>query len=80
MHDELEFAAAEHGEALVASGLPGGPIILRRGFHRGALRYLVDPAHGGAWLPSWMQPVTTPLALGVILDADTLILRIGERG
>lgn len=77
---ELSFAPSDSGEALVASGIPGGPRVLRTGFRFGSLRYLVDPAHGGAWVPRWSQQVTMPLAIGVILDADTVILRIGERG
>ncbi len=77
---ELGFVAHEDGDAFVAAGVPGGPLVLRGGVAHGALRYLVDPAHGGAWLSRWAQQVTTPLALGVILDGDTLILRIGERG
>jgi len=28
----------------------------------------------------WRSAVTAPLAIGVVIDADTLILRIGERG
>ncbi len=78
----VELALIPHGSgrALVATGLPGGPLVVRTGFDHGALRYLVDPEYGGAWLPSWTQKLTVPLALGVILDTDTLILRIGERG
>lgn len=77
---ELTFAPSDSGEVLVASGIPGGPRVLRSGFRFGSLRYLVDPADGGAWLPQWSQQLTVPFAIGVILDADTVILRIGERG
>lgn len=78
----VELALIPHGsgKALLATGLPSGPLVLRTGFDHGTLRYLVDPEYGGAWLPNWTQQVTMPLALGVILDSDTLILRIGERG
>lgn len=77
---ELAFAPSGSGEALIVSGLPGGPRVLRTGFRFGSLRYLEDPAKGGVWLPRWSQQLTVPLAIGVILDADTVILRIGERG
>lgn len=77
---ELTFATSDCGEVFVASGVPGGPYILYSGFGKGALRYLVDPSRGGAWLPEWSQRVTLPLAIGVVLGSDTLILRIGERG
>ena len=65
---------------LVARFGNGSTIPLRRGFHRGALRYLNSPANGGEWFHSWGTGVTAPLALGIILDRDTLIVRVGERG
>lgn len=77
---ELAFTANDCGEAFMASGIPGGPHVLYAGFGTGFLRYLVDPAYGGAWLPEWTQRVTLPHAIGVVLGRDTLILRIGERG
>ncbi|MGH7719760.1 MAG: type IV pilus modification PilV family protein [Steroidobacteraceae bacterium] len=58
----------------------GHDLILRRGFRAGALRYLHDADAGGMWFHVWGTGVTAPQALGVILDRDTLILRIGERG
>lgn len=77
---ELRFDVHDGAEALVASGVPGGPLVLRRGFMRGEWLYLADPARGGTWLSGWAQQVTTPLALAAVLDGDTLIFRIGERG
>ncbi|GJG89829.1 hypothetical protein tb265_50100 [Gemmatimonadetes bacterium T265] len=67
------------------SGPSGGagedtPVVLRTGFADGRLRYLSDPASGGRWAAAWSSRVTAPFALGVILDADTLIVRIGTRG
>ena len=50
----------------------------------GALRYLNSAANGGQWFRAWSTGVSAPLALGVIRShaghADTLIVRIGERG
>ncbi|MGH7718683.1 MAG: PulJ/GspJ family protein [Gemmatimonadaceae bacterium] len=66
--------------ALVARTSTGPPVVLRRGFREGALRYLSDADAGGTWFRVWGTGVTSPLAIGVILDADTLILRVGERG
>jgi hypothetical protein len=66
--------------ALIATTSVQPRIVLRRGFHEGALRYLNDANAGGSWFKVWGSGVTAPLAIGVILDADTLILRIGERG
>jgi prepilin-type N-terminal cleavage/methylation domain-containing protein len=56
------------------------PIALRRGFRAGTLRYLMGAEDGGVWLSEWTSAVAPPLAVGVVLDTDTLILRIGERG
>jgi prepilin-type N-terminal cleavage/methylation domain-containing protein len=67
-------------EMALALTLPGDTIILRRGFTTGRLLYLADAGAGGKWLPAWNSAITTPVAIGVALDADTLILRIGERG
>jgi hypothetical protein len=64
--------------ALASPGLQVQPV--RRGFERGALLYLADAGDGGTWVREWRSAVTSPLAIGVALDADTLVLRIGERG
>ena len=58
----------------------GEVIAVRRGFADGQLLYLNSPAGGGTWLREWSSTVATPMAVGVVLDADTLILRVGERG
>ena len=78
----VTLAVAFHGsEPVLAASLSNGEIlVLRRGFVSGELRYLADAAHGGSWVRAWGESITAPRALGVILDADTLILRIGERG
>jgi prepilin-type N-terminal cleavage/methylation domain-containing protein len=68
-------------EPVLAAALSTGEVlVLRRGFTTGSLRYLGDAARGGTWFRSWGESITAPLAIGVVLDADTLILRIGERG
>ena len=70
------------GEAnVLALAAPGLEVQrVRRGFEHGSLLYLADPGQGGAWVREWRSAVTAPLAIGVVIDADTLILRIGERG
>lgn len=65
---------------LAASLSTGELLVLQRGFRSASLRYLGDAARGGTWFRSWGESITAPLAIGVVLDADTLILRIGERG
>jgi prepilin-type N-terminal cleavage/methylation domain-containing protein len=46
----------------------------------GVLRYLGDASDGGHWYRSWGPEVTLPLAVGIIFGADTIVLRIGDRG
>ncbi len=55
-------------------------IRLATGFHSGAIRYLNDPRAGGQWFEQWGDGIVAPLAVGIILDNDTAIVRIGERG
>lgn len=43
------------------------------------LRYLTDAAAGGMWQSRWNPGVNTPLAIDVVAERDTLLLRIGER-
>jgi prepilin-type N-terminal cleavage/methylation domain-containing protein len=66
--------------ALVAHLSTGEVITLRAGFHRATLRYLNDPASGGSWFRGWGTGLTAPRAVGIIVDDDTLVLRIGDRG
>lgn len=65
---------------LVASLSTGELLVVRRDFSNAALRYLGDAARGGTWFRSWGESITSPLAIGIVVDADTVILRIGERG
>lgn len=71
---------ADGGAALVARLSTGERVVLRRGFHTAALRYLNDPAGGGEWFHVWGHGITAPYAVGVVADSDTMIVRIGERG
>jgi prepilin-type N-terminal cleavage/methylation domain-containing protein len=74
----IDTAAGEL--ALVARLSTGERIVLRRGFLTGALRYLNTPAGGGQWFRVWGHGITAPLAIGLITDTDTTIVRIGDRG
>jgi hypothetical protein len=68
------------GLRLVARLSTGEVIALQRGFSTGMLRYLNDPIGRGVWFRIWGHGITAPLAIGVITDGDTAIVRIGERG
>lgn len=43
------------------------------------LRYLVTAREGGVWTSEWVPSVVPPLALAVLTDTDTLLLRVGIR-
>jgi prepilin-type N-terminal cleavage/methylation domain-containing protein len=69
------------GEPVLALRLSTGELVpLRRGFRSGRIAYLNDAADGGTWLERWGASITPPLALAVIIDDDTTLVRIGERG
>jgi prepilin-type N-terminal cleavage/methylation domain-containing protein len=69
------------GEPVLALRTAGGePVALRRGFRSGELLYLRDAGDGGAWIHRWGASITAPVALGVVIDGDTAIVRVGERG
>jgi hypothetical protein len=71
---------SQGGQNMLTLSAQGGAVTIRSGFGTGKLLYLADPRSGGSWLSNWTSAITTPVALGVVVDADTLILRIGERG
>lgn len=79
---EVTLAPLRAGERQVlAVSLPGGVLIpVRVGFRAARIRYLATPGDGGGWADRWDSEHSVPQALAVILDADTLLLRIGERG
>lgn len=76
----LAIDARGRTPVLAASLSTGELLVFRQGFSSGRLRYLGDAARGGTWFRSWGESITAPLAIGVVIDGDTLILRIGERG
>ena len=56
------------------------PAILQRTTQVGEFRYLSDARNGGSWYRTWGIGITAPMAIGVIVGADTTVLRIGDRG
>lgn len=58
----------------------GKPLLLRGGLRGAHLGYLSAAGMGGTWLPMWNSVITLPLALGVLSEDDTMIVRVGERG
>jgi prepilin-type N-terminal cleavage/methylation domain-containing protein len=73
--------AGDSSTASLVLTLPGDkPLNVRSGARHGELCYLADAHYGGRWVRHWGAGLSVPLAIGAILDADTLVLRIGERG
>jgi prepilin-type N-terminal cleavage/methylation domain-containing protein len=70
----------EGAKALALRLSTGEMIPVRRGFQSGEILYLRDAAEGGSWVTSWGASITAPIAFGVVVDGDTTIIRIGERG
>jgi prepilin-type N-terminal cleavage/methylation domain-containing protein len=68
------------GDALVVHTSRSDAIVVRDRVRTGSLRYLTTVYRGGEWIRSWGAGITAPLAIGIILDTDTLIVPIGERG
>jgi prepilin-type N-terminal cleavage/methylation domain-containing protein len=76
----LGLLRVDHEQRLVLE-LPGQELhVIRRGIAHGQLIYLVSAASGGEWTDHWTSRVEVPLGIGIVLDSDTLLLRIGERG
>jgi hypothetical protein len=70
---------ASGDERVLAVELSTGELIrVRRGFARGELMYLRSARDGGTWAADW-SGIDPPLAFGIVLDADTLVVRVGER-
>jgi len=77
--DDATNRAADSIE-LVLEQADREPLVVRRATRSARLLYLTSAAAGGHWLPAWTTGISAPLAIGVVLDADTLALWIGERG
>jgi len=76
----LGFIQVEE-ESMLALRLSTGELVpLRRGFGAGELTYLRDAADGGTWVQRWGASITAPIAVGVVIDGDTTLVAIGERG
>jgi prepilin-type N-terminal cleavage/methylation domain-containing protein len=66
--------------AFVIRTSKGALLLVRDRVGMGELRYLTTVTGGGEWIRVWGAGITAPLAIGIILDRDTLIAPIGERG
>ena len=76
----LGFIELEDGPALALRLSTGELVPLRRGFRSGEILYLREAGNGGVWMKEWGASIAAPLAFGIVIDGDTSIVRIGERG
>jgi hypothetical protein len=74
----LTVEASDSGMVLALSISPGTKVPLWRGLSTAALLYLAD-RNPPYWLRSWDVSVQTPRAVGVVVNGDTIIVRVGAR-
>ena len=76
----LHAVADSNGAALVANSSTGDSARIQVSGRTVVLQYLIDVANGGRWVNSWPMGPTVPLAVGIMSQSDTVILRVGVRG
>jgi prepilin-type N-terminal cleavage/methylation domain-containing protein len=76
----LDVEHTPDGIAVVAGLSTGETLALKHGQHTEGFRYLVNAGLGGSWVYRWGDGLSAPLAIGILIDGDTMIVRIGERG
>jgi prepilin-type N-terminal cleavage/methylation domain-containing protein len=79
-HVILLLEAADSAVRLTVALPIGDTLVVRSGFGAAHFDYLATAEEGGIWVRSWGERIISPLALRAVLGADTLVLRIGERG
>jgi prepilin-type N-terminal cleavage/methylation domain-containing protein len=63
---------------VVRPGVLAADLIVRRALRSAELRYLASAANGGTWLRTWSSSSDLPLAVGLLIDCDTLMLPVGK--
>lgn len=58
----------------------GESLLLMRGRDLHGFLYLESPEQGGTWRGHWAGGASLPAAVGIVRDADTLLVRTGSRG
>lgn len=75
----LTFNASDDSVHLVARLSTRETLTLMGTGRSKGLLYLADAGEGGIWFEQWGDGRSVPVAIGVLLDNDTMIVRIGER-
>lgn len=76
---ELRVVASPTGALLQLESPLMGTLVVDSDSHAASLAYLLDAGNGGRWISRWDVAPYAPLAIGVVSDIDTLILRVGPR-
>lgn len=58
----------------------GDTLLVRSDFAHGSLRYIAASDQGSTWYSEWGKGITVPAAVGVVIDGDTTLVRLGDRG
>jgi prepilin-type N-terminal cleavage/methylation domain-containing protein len=75
---EATFAVDDSTASLVMRpGRSSAIVVAARGRGSLTVRYLVSVAGGGRWMDRWFDD-QLPLAVGILVDADTLIVPVGR--
>lgn len=77
---EMLVDTIETRPALVLVVGSGPAIVIAVARSTATFRYITDYGNAATWARSWNDESSAPLGLAVILDSDTTVLRIGERG
>lgn len=73
----LVVAVTRDSSAIMGRIDDGAALPLWRGRGRAAFRYFSATARDGRWWDVWGTSIAAPAAVGVVVDRDTLVLRVG---
>lgn len=76
----LGFVEHDGKSELWEQGRSRRPVLLLSGTGPASFLYLNSAAHGGQWFSRWDVELSAPLALSVVIGADTTVVRFGARG
>jgi hypothetical protein len=77
----LAVEPSNQGPRLMTRAINGSltPVAVRRAISFLELRYLASASDGGTWFRQWGSSASLPQAIGILIDRDTLVLRIAGR-
>lgn len=75
---EMQISAPAEGIDVFLSS--GERLHLMRGRGVQSFLFLRSPEHGGRWSDRWIDRLSVPPAVGVVIAGDTLLFRVEERG